>query len=79
MSLADALHREKQAGTRKGPPCSMCQAIPALSKADREELLACFADPTMTAAGISRALRAEGIRISAVVVLRHRKGECRGL
>ena len=79
MSLADALHREKQAGTRKGPPCSLCSAITTMGKVDREELLACLADHTMTAAGISRALRAEGFPIRPVVVLRHRKGECRGL
>jgi hypothetical protein len=79
VSLADALHREKQTGARRGPCCTLCQAIPALSKADREELLACLADPTMTAAGISRALRAEGIAIGTHTVLRHRKGECKGL
>jgi hypothetical protein len=79
VSLADALHREKQAGTRRGPCCTLCQAIPTLDKADREGLLASLSDPAMTAAGISRALRAEGIDIGTHTVLRHRKGECKGL
>jgi alpha-glucuronidase len=54
----------------------LCQAIPTLDKADREGLLASLSDPAMTAAGISRALRAEGYTIKANTVSRHRRGEC---
>ena len=76
MTLADALTAHKVA--YKGPKCSMCRLVGDLPKADRDALLSALADPTFTHAAIARALHAEGFKIAALTVGRHRKGECQG-
>jgi hypothetical protein len=76
MALADALQHQRARGVRKGPDCRMCVLESTLPKGDLAALLEAMADPNLTGTQISRALRAEGYDISAVVVLRHRKREC---
>jgi len=77
MSLADSLQHEKAQGSRKGPDCRLCVALRSMPPKDVDALDEALADDSMTGAAISRALKAEGHDISAVIVLRHRKGECR--
>lgn len=76
MTLAAALEQHKP--TRKGPRCTMCDLMDTLDKRDIAALTAALADETFTHAAISRALRAEGHKVSAITVGRHRKGECSG-
>ena len=76
MTLAAALEQHKP--TRKGPRCTMCDLMDILDKRDSTALAAALADETFTHAAISRALRAEGHKVSAITVGRHRKGECSG-
>lgn len=76
MTLAAALQQHKP--TRKGPRCTMCELASELDKRDHAALTAALADESFTHAAISRALKAEGHRISPITVGRHRKGECAG-
>lgn len=76
MTLAAALEQHKP--TRKGPRCTMCDLTEQLDKRDMAALTAALADETFTHAAIARALRAEGHKVSAITVGRHRKGECSG-
>lgn len=76
MTLADALTAHKTGP--KGPTCSMCVLVRDLPKADRDALVAALNDSSFTHAAISRALNAEGFKVAAMTVGRHRKGECAG-
>ncbi len=73
MGFAEALAADQVA---VGPPCSMSTAIEAQEGEDLAALLAAVADPKVTGASISRALKATGLRVSAATVLRHRGGGC---
>lgn len=75
MGLATAL--EENRGIRKGPRCSVCVLREELSPEDRDALDAALADSTFTAAGISRALKAEGFDVLSHTLQRHRRSECR--
>lgn len=77
MSLKDSLQHEKARGTRKGPDCRLCVAMRSMDAKDLQALTEALDDQAMSGAAIGRALRAEGHDISPVIVLRHRKGECR--
>ena len=78
MSLSKALATERDSGIYRGPQCSLCELPGQLPKDEAAALLEALADPSMTHAAISRALRGEGYPIHANTVSRHRKGECRG-
>lgn len=78
MNLTDALQHEREAGTRKGPGCSLCRLITELPEEDSAALVTALAEETFTHAGISRALRESGHPIGGMTVGRHRNGECRG-
>lgn len=76
MGLADALHREKDEGIRKGPICSVCLLLLTLGESDRAALTAALDDPTLAHTQISRALKAEGYSVLPVTIGRHRKMDC---
>lgn len=76
MTLANALQHQREMGIRKGPDCRLCVLETQLPKDELAALTEAMGDPNLTGSQISRALKAEGHDISAVVVLRHRKKEC---
>lgn len=73
MSLAQALAAESG---RPGPICTVATLLAALPPEDAATLTEALASPLYTSAKIERALRAEGHRIAAQTLGRHRKGEC---
>lgn len=76
MGLKDALEANKS--SLRGPRCTVCTLIQKLDKADSEALVAALSDETFTHAAICRALQAEGHRILATTIQRHRSRNCIG-
>lgn len=76
MSLSASLAAHKR--TLKGPVCTVCTIVAALSPNDAVALQEAFDDASFTSAAIARALKAEGHDVSASTLIRHRKRECRG-
>lgn len=74
MGLKESLEANK--GSLKGPRCTVCTLIQKLDKSDSAALVAALEDETFTHAAIYRALQAEGHRISATTVQRHRTRNC---
>jgi hypothetical protein len=74
MGLMDDI-REQQ--NRAAPPkCGVALALLALDDADAADLTAALADLSITGTVISRALDANGHRVSDQSVNRHRRGIC---
>lgn len=75
--LADRL----QARPRRhaGPDCQVRKALTGLNEQDRQDLLAVLYDLVgwPVAADLEESLRREGIEVSAWVITRHRRGDCR--
>lgn len=68
--LADVIRGEHRQG-------GMTQLVPkilaGLDSADRADLEAALADPTVSGGAIGRALRARGIRVSDAAIYNHRR------
>jgi len=61
---------------RKGPPCTVGEALAALTAEDREAALGALGGPH-TGRQIAAAFAACGVRVEASTVNRHRRGDCR--
>lgn len=61
---------------RKGPLCSIAQALGELPPEQAENLRAALANPNAPAMAISRALVGLGFSIKTRTIYRHRGGEC---
>lgn len=59
----------------KGPRCTLEK--PGLKPADAEKLKAALAAPSITSVAIARWLENHGMDLTAYVVQRHRRGDCR--
>jgi hypothetical protein len=75
MTLQQALEANK--ATIKGPTCTVCVLLTTLKADDAKALQSALDDPSFTARGISRALKAEGHNIADQTLNRHRKADCR--
>lgn len=74
MSLSESLQAQKT--VHRGPRCTVCVTILKMSEEDAAALSAALEDDTFTHAAIGRALQAEGYRITANTVQRHRDRGC---
>jgi hypothetical protein len=61
---------------QQGPRCTVALVLPKLSKAQRADLTACFADDTIPATAIAAGLNEHGHKLSPSSVQRHRRGRC---
>jgi hypothetical protein len=74
MSLTEKLKHQPE--TKKGPACWAEQLQRDLPAEDWQALLTALADPSWSTSAITDALRAEGYRIGAHSVGRHRHRKC---
>jgi len=74
MSLADALTDELAA--KKSQGCGVGKLLGALPKPDRAALLEAMVNPAYTAPAITRALAAEGHKVSNFTMRAHRRSDC---
>jgi len=59
----------------KGPRCTLQK--PGLKAPEMEKLEAALAAPSITSVAIARWLEDHGVELTAYVVQRHRRGDCR--
>jgi hypothetical protein len=74
MGLLDDI-RDQQAHSH-ATKCSVFLAQQAMDKGDSADLAAAMADPGITAAAISRALKARTVNVGQQAIARHRRGLC---
>lgn len=79
MSLLGDLQNAGQFTAPRGPRCSVCTLLTKLSADEADALRDTLAGTTVTHAALSRILTANGYRIGAGTLRRHRAGECHGL
>jgi hypothetical protein len=77
MGIADlAVSLEK---VRKGPPCTVCEAVKRLEHDKPEDaaaLVRLLSDPLVRYSELSEALAGEGLDLSAGTLSRHARGRC---
>lgn len=76
MAFADALNAEVKRTIIKGPPCSVGVTLDVMSQTDADALQEALHNPNVASMDIVRALNAEGYRVGANAVSRHRRGHC---
>ena len=74
MGIADLV--VTTAKVRKGPPCSVCEALDRLSEDDGAALTRLLSDPAVRYTELSSALMGEGLDLSAGTLSRHARGRC---
>lgn len=74
MSLLDDIKREQSGRVNTCGVAMMFHNLPDGLK--REEIESVMADPTISSAAITRALRKRGVPISEYSISRHRRGGC---
>ena len=77
MSFIDEARTESTSTPRA--QCTAGAFLEGLSDTERAEVVEAMEDPTITAAAIARVIgrRYESARVTAGVLRRHRRGECR--
>lgn len=59
-----------------GTACGVTRVLKSLSESDQKVLTAALADATIQHSAIERVMKAEGHRLPALTIGRHRRGEC---
>jgi hypothetical protein len=75
MSIAQRL-ADYQA-PRIGALCKTCSLLEELPESESVALQKALDDPTISNAGLSKILKAEGFSIADTTIRRHRVGECK--
>lgn len=73
MSLMDEIQANRK---RTGTECSVSVVAADLAPSDRADLHAALADPSVSVAAISRALKGRGVRLGVNSLGRHRRRDC---
>lgn len=74
MGIADLVVSTER--VRRGPPCTVCEALAGLSEAESAALLRLLSDPAVRYTELSEALSSEGLDLSAGTLSRHARGRC---
>ena len=76
MGIADLVVSTSK--VRKGPPCSVCEALTRLDVAEQEALVRLLSDPTVRYTELSASLGQPdiGLDLSAGTLSRHARGKC---
>jgi hypothetical protein len=74
MGIADLVVSTSK--VRKGPPCSVCEALGRLPEDEQAALLRLLSDHTVRYTELSAALAGEGLDMSAGTLSRHARGRC---
>ena len=75
MTLAAAL--ADCISPRRGAACTVGELLPTLPEDDRAALADALADHRLSSAAIERILKAEGLRVGAGALGRHRRKDCK--
>lgn len=79
MGLLGDLQNANHFTAPRGPRCSVCTLLTTLPDDEATALRDTLAGTTITHATLSRILTANGYRIGAGTLRRHRAGECHGI
>ena len=74
MGIADLV--VTNAKVRRGPPCTVCEALTRLSDDDCAALTRLLSDPAVRYTELSAALAGESLDLSAGTLSRHARGRC---
>lgn len=74
MAISDLVVSSEK--VRKGPPCTVCEAIERLPEKDSAALVRLLSDPTVRYTELSSALAGEGLDLGASTLSRHSRGRC---
>ena len=74
MGIADLVISAEK--VRKGPPCTVCEALKRIEPEDAEALIRLLSDPDVRYSELSDALAGEGFDLSAGTLSRHARGRC---
>ena len=74
MGIADLVISAEK--VRKGPPCTVCEALKRIEPEDAEALVRLLSDPDVRYSELSDALAGEGLDLSAGTLSRHARGRC---
>jgi len=74
MGIADLVISAEK--VRKGPPCTVCEALKRIEPEDAEALIRLLSDPDVRYSELSDALAGEGLDLSAGTLSRHARGRC---
>lgn len=74
MGIADLVITADK--VRKGPPCTVCEALKSLPTEDAAALTRLLSDPLVRYSELSDALAGEGLDLSAGTLSRHARGRC---
>lgn len=73
MAIADLT---TPTGAKKGPTCTVCQAIDGLDDTEAQALRSLLADPAWRYQELADRLADEGLRLQAFSLSRHARGHC---
>ena len=74
MGIADLVVSTEK--VRKGPPCTVCEALKRLDTDDAAALTRLLSDPDVRYSELSDALAREHLDLSAGTLSRHARGRC---
>jgi hypothetical protein len=74
MGIADLVVSTEK--VRKGPPCSVCEALNRLPEDEAAALVRLLSDPAVRYTELSAALAGEGLDLADGTLSRHARGRC---